>query len=170
MDFAFEFLPLAAAIGIVAFVPLIDFPFKRFGYPFLWATLGILAAYPFAYGIVRLFQLYGRKPATLIEFQSATVFAVLAIAMGEWLRKVKVSWRPLVASLGILSVPMTTLATNILNGFGPRSDDLGVTLSWVSTVGYVLGPAALAAFVYIIGVHRAELIEEFGKKPPGVTG
>jgi hypothetical protein len=170
MDFAFEFLPLAAAIGIVAFVPLIDFPFKRFGYPFLWAILGVLASRPTATLILRLLDLEGLKADTLLLFQGATILAVLAIAIGERLRRVAVPWRPLMASFAILSVPMTELAMNTLNGYGPRPDDLGGILSWVSTAGYVLGPAALAAFVYILGVHRAVLFEEFGKKPPGVTG
>ncbi|MGB8933072.1 MAG: hypothetical protein WCC48_17640 [Anaeromyxobacteraceae bacterium] len=170
MRFLLEFVPLAAAVAIVGFVPLIEFPFRRFGFPFLSATIGILSAYPFAHGFVRFFQLYGRKPGTLVLFQGATVFAVVAIALGEALRRERIAWRSLIASLGILSVPMTALATNILEGWGPRPDDLGEVLVWVSTAGYVLGPAALAAVVYFLGVQRADLIERFSKKPPDVTG
>lgn len=170
MDFLLEFSPLALALGILVFVPLVDFPFHRFGLPLIWATLGVLASRPVATAVMHALDLEGLKADTLLLFQGATLLAVTAMAVGERLRGATVSWRPLIASLGVLSVLMTFLAQRTLDGWGPRPGHLGVTLAWVSLVGYVLGPAALAAFVYFLGVQRAELIERFSKKPPGVTG
>jgi hypothetical protein len=157
-----EFVPLAAAVGIVLLVLLLELPRRRFAFAFLWAALGILLSRPVSIWILRSLDLHGLKARILIQFQSASVLAITAIGVGEWLRRAGVFWRPLLASLGILSVPMTMLASYTLNGGGPNRYDLGEMLVWVATAGYVVGPAALAAFVYVIGVHRIELIKELG--------
>jgi hypothetical protein len=170
MNFLLEFAPLALAVAILGFVPLVDFPFRRFGFPLLWATLGVLASRPVATAVMRVLGLDGLKADTLLLFQGATLLAVTAMALGERLRGAVVSWRPLIASLGFLSVLTTFLAHRTLDGWGPRPGHLGLALAWVSLAGYVLGPAALAAFVYFLGVQRAELIERFSKKPPDVMG
>jgi len=162
MDQIIEFVPLVAAVAIVVLVPVLELPFRRFIFPFVWATLGYLVARPLTTLAMRWLDLEGLKAETLILFQSATVLAVAAIAVGELLRRTVVHWRPLVASLGILSVPMTMLASHLLDGGGPRVYNLGVVLAWVSVAGYIAGPAALAAFVYVLAVHRTELHEELG--------
>jgi hypothetical protein len=157
-----EFVPLATAVGIVLLVLLLELPRQRFAFASLWATIGIVLSRPFTVVTMRWLDLQGLKPSVLILFQSAMVLAIIAIGVGEWLRRAWVSWRPLVASLGILSVPMTGLSTYLLNGGGPSAYDLGEALVWVSVAGYVAGPAALAAFIYVVGVHRIELIKELG--------
>jgi hypothetical protein len=162
LDKALEFVPLAGAIGIFVTVPILELPFRRFVFPFIWATLGCISARPVTNWVLDAAALDGRKPETLILFQSATVLTVFAIGIGEWARRARVPWRGLVASLGITSLPMTWLAFRVLNGFGPREYDLGPVGVWVAVVGYVTGPSALAALVFLLTVHRIELYEELG--------
>jgi hypothetical protein len=157
-----EFAPLAGAVAVFVLVSVLELPFRRFVFPFVWAGLGCLSARPLTTWILAATGLEGRKPETLILFQGATVLAVVAIGIGEWARRARVPWRALVASLGVTSVPMMWLASRILNGWGPTEDDLGAIGVWVSVAGYVTGPSALAAFTFLMTVHRIELYEELG--------
>jgi hypothetical protein len=158
-----EFVPAVIALAIPVLVRVLALPVRRFAFPFAWATLGMLSARFATPHVVTWLDVENEmKAEVLILFQGATVLSVIAIATGEWLRRAGFHWRPLVATLGILSVPMMMLASHLLNGGGPRVYDLGTALVWVAAIGYLAGPAALAAFVYLLGVHRMELYKELG--------
>lgn len=157
VDKMIEFLPLGGALAIIVLVPVLELPFRRFIYPFLWAMLGLVAARPLASAVEAAFDIRGLKVDTLLLFQGGTVLAVLAIAIGERARRTRVPWRALAVTLGVLSVPMMKLASRVLDGFGPREYFLGSVGVWVAVLGYITGPAALAAFAYLMTVHRIEL-------------
>lgn len=161
-DNLIEFLPLIGAIAIFILVPVLELSFRRFLFPFVWATMGFVAVRPLTTWAMQTFDIHGLKAETLMIFQGATLAMVVAILIGEWARGARVLWRPLLATLGIISVPMMMLASHLLQGGGPRVFNLGEVLVWVSVAGYFAGPASLAALVYVLGVHRIELYEELG--------
>jgi hypothetical protein len=163
IDLILEFVPLVGGLGIIILVPLLELPIRRFLFPFTWASLGYLSAKPLTEWVLVAADLHGRKPATLIFFQGGTLLAIAAIAVGESIRGVRTPWRALVASLGAMSVATMWLSSRVLEGWGPNADDLGTVGAWVGIIGYIAGPSALAAFAFLMMVHRIELYEELGR-------
>jgi hypothetical protein len=160
LDQVIEFLPLVGAFALCVLVLVLELPFRRFVFPFIWASLGYACAKPMAAWVISIADLSGRKLGTILFFQGGTVLAILGIAIGESLRRKRVPWRALIVGLGAMSMATMWLASRVLDGYGPRYYHLGHVGAWAVFAGYILGPSALAAFAFVLMAHRIELYEE----------